>query len=89
MEILIDLTPMIDELTKKSYIPVPYLVAKGYKKSVVDAAFTELEVFEFGVFNRGKRGRANVGIFYPNDTCPLYYTYKRAQKVSKKDLFEF
>lgn len=89
MDIIIDLTPIIDEINNKKYIPVPYLQAKGYRKSVIEAVFAELESFDFGEFNRGKRGRSNFGIFYPNELCPLSFVFELKQKISKKDLFEF
>jgi hypothetical protein len=54
-------------------LPIPLLLARGYKKPNIVACFEELERRGFGKFDRGSQGRSKVGRFIPNETCPIEF----------------
>lgn len=87
MEIEFDLTPLFDEVQKVKYIPIQFLLAKGYAKPNIDRLFTELESKGLGFFYRGKKGRYNSGIFYPADDCPINYKLIIERKNAKNNIF--
>jgi len=89
MNTIFDLTPLVDEIDGSKTIPIPYLQAKGYDKKYILLVFAKLDELKYGIFRKGKCGRYNVGIFYPNDDCPASFFLEIKDKVYKKDLYEF
>ena len=89
MNIVFDLSPIVNEVDGVKTIPIPYLQAKGYDKKYITLVFAKLDQLNYGIFNKGKCGRYNVGIFYPNDNCPLIFNFEIKDNIYKKDLYEF
>ena len=54
-------------------LPVPIMLARGYKRAFVVQCFENLEMQGFGTFERGSQGRGKVGKFMPNDNCPITF----------------